>query len=289
VKGPAFACSEPFGFSGTPDRKITASLVESTEITSIANHDTNQLLATVTPIDASEESKSLSEGYLSGTAFLGQGSDFLLNQGASAMQDALLANAERAEYDTKSDYVGTHLGIGKAWAFNERDGIDAYVKGIWTRQSKDDTTVSTGDPLEFDRIDSKRLRIGTRYTHALDAHIEAYAGLACNREYDGEAKATTRGYRIDAPNLKGHTGIAEVGLRATPSKPEGAAWISLKKRCLSKDHKQVLTRNSTQHNPGYNRITSDGNGHKKGRKPCYYWGSRPCSDCFGRRDSNYSL
>jgi hypothetical protein len=54
----------------------------------------------------------------------------------------------------------------------------------------------------------------------LNGGIQAYTGLAYDREYDGEARATTRAttkaYRIDAPNLKGNTGIGEIGLKATP-------------------------------------------------------------------------
>jgi outer membrane autotransporter protein len=81
---------------------------------------------------------------------------------------------------------------------------------------KDGTTLSTGERLEFDEIDSKRLQLGVRYEHTLDSGIQAYAGLAYDREYDGEAKVTTKGYRIDAPDLKGNTGIGEIGLKATP-------------------------------------------------------------------------
>ncbi|MDR1368392.1 MAG: hypothetical protein LBJ76_06710, partial [Candidatus Accumulibacter sp.] len=41
--------------------------------------------------------------------------------------------------------------------------------------------------------------------------------LAYDHEYGGEAKATTQGYRIDAPKLKGGSGLVEIGLTAKPS------------------------------------------------------------------------
>ncbi|MDR1163730.1 MAG: autotransporter domain-containing protein, partial [Candidatus Accumulibacter sp.] len=84
-------------------------------------------------------------------------------------------------------------------------------------QASDKARLSTGDPLKFDAIDSKRLRVGTRFTHAMSGNVKAYAGIAVEREFGGEAKATTNGYRIDAPTLKGNTGIAEVGITATPT------------------------------------------------------------------------
>jgi outer membrane autotransporter protein len=123
---------------------------------------------------------------------------------------------KRAEYDTKNGYVGAHVGIGKTWTLTERDTFDVYTRGLWTRQGKDGTTLSTGERLEFDKIDSKRLQLGIRYEHTLNSGIQAYTGFAYDREYNGEAKVTTNGTRIDAPNLKGNTGIGEIGLKATP-------------------------------------------------------------------------
>jgi outer membrane autotransporter protein len=91
------------------------------------------------------------------------------------------------------------------------------VKGIWTRQGGEKARLSTGETLEFDRIESRRARIGVRLTHAFKPTVKAYAGLAADREFGGEAKATTQGYRIAASKLKGTTGIAELGITATPS------------------------------------------------------------------------
>jgi hypothetical protein len=46
-------------------------------------------------------------------------------------------------------------------------------------------------------------------------------GLAWERELDGKARARIEGYKIDAPTLRGETGIAELSLILTPlpSKP----------------------------------------------------------------------
>jgi hypothetical protein len=80
---------------------------------------------------------------------------------------------KRGEYDTKNGYVGAHVGIGKTWTLTERDTFDVYTRGVWTRQGKDGTTLSTGERLEFDEIDSKRLQLGVRYEHTLNSGIQA--------------------------------------------------------------------------------------------------------------------
>ncbi|MDR1276583.1 MAG: autotransporter domain-containing protein, partial [Candidatus Accumulibacter sp.] len=294
----------------------------------------NDLMATVASVGASQQSKSLSEGYLSGTSFLAQGADFLLGKGLAAARTAVAggnqnspevfaalgygkvhnqtgssvavkgynlvtglafgkrldsgeltgafffeygngdynaynsvsggkvkgrgdtgykgigllthyrlanglmfeasartgrvdtdyrsddlrdANGTRARYDAKSGYTSAHLGIGKKWTLNTQNDLETYVKGIWTRQASDKVRLSTGDRVEFDAIDSKRLRIGARLTHTLSSSVKAYAGVAFDREFDGEAKATTSGQKIDAPKLKGNTGIGEIGITATPT------------------------------------------------------------------------
>ncbi|MDR1275586.1 MAG: autotransporter domain-containing protein, partial [Candidatus Accumulibacter sp.] len=127
------------------------------------------------------------------------------------------ANGTRARYDAKSGYTSAHVGVGKDWTLNTQNKLETYLKGIWTRQASDKVRLSTGDRVEFDAIDSKRLRIGARLTHAVSSSVKAYAGLAFDREFDGEARATTNGHQIDAPKLKGNTGIGEIGITSTPS------------------------------------------------------------------------
>ena len=43
-------------------------------------------------------------------------------------------------------------------------------------------------------------------------------GAAYEHEFDGRARATSYGYSLDAPSLKGGTGIGELGLTLKPSK-----------------------------------------------------------------------
>lgn len=51
----------------------------------------------------------------------------------------------------------------------------------------------------------------------MNEYIRPYIGAAWEHEFDARARVTTNGYDIDAPDLKGDTGIGEIGLSLTPS------------------------------------------------------------------------
>jgi len=128
-------------------------------------------------------------------------------------------SAQSAQYDTRSMYYGLHLGTGYVWNISDKATFDLYGKYLYSRRGSDDVTLSTGDPIHFDAIKSQRVRIGGRYTRTT-GKAKAYAGLAWEREFGAEAKATAYDLAIDAPELKGNTGIAELGVTLQHSK----AW-----------------------------------------------------------------
>ena len=51
--------------------------------------------------------------------------------------------------------------------------------------------------------------------------LSPYLGAAYEYEFDGTARATTGGYAIDAPTLRGGTGIGEAGLMWKPASHRG--------------------------------------------------------------------
>jgi outer membrane autotransporter protein len=138
--------------------------------------------------------------------------------GSAGLRDA---RGRKAKYDAESAYASLHAGLGHIWPIDETAAVDLYGKYFWTRQQGDSVRLSTGDPVRFSAIDSHRARLGARYTRALDKTLDAYAGLAWEHEFDGKARARTNGYRLDAPELEGGTGIVELGLtlKPTPSRP----------------------------------------------------------------------
>lgn len=126
------------------------------------------------------------------------------------------AAGHSAEYDSSSMYYGLHLGTGYLWKVATDASLDLYGKYFWTRQEGDSITLSTGDPIDFEKADSSRLRLGSRFSHRVKDSITIYAGAAYEHEFDGEARASTNGYEIKAPSMRGNTGIGELGFVYTP-------------------------------------------------------------------------
>ena len=117
-----------------------------------------------------------------------------------------------AKYKTDGGYYGLHLGAGYIWKLSEAARLDVHGKYLWSRQDGDSVTLSTSAPVKFDDVDSHRLRIGARLDWKANEQVRPYVGLAYEHEFDGEAKATAYGHAIEAPDLKGGTGIGELGL-----------------------------------------------------------------------------
>ena len=122
-----------------------------------------------------------------------------------------------AGYESSSNYYSFHLGTGYVWNFTDKASFDIYGKYFWTRLQGDSVTLSTGEQVNFKDTNSSRLRGGGRLTYAINEHVSPYIGAAYEREFDGKARATTNGFDIPAPSLRGNTGIGEFGLTLKPS------------------------------------------------------------------------
>ena len=130
-------------------------------------------------------------------------------------EDLTDAAGNSVDYDTDAPYQSFHAGLGYIFNLTETDHIDLYGKYFWSHLGGSDVKV-LGDPIEFDDVNSSRLRFGGRYSHDFntdkDYSISPYIGVAYEHEFDGKARATTYGNDIKAPSLKGDTGIGEIGV-----------------------------------------------------------------------------
>ncbi|MDL2271614.1 autotransporter domain-containing protein [Desulfovibrio sp. OttesenSCG-928-I05] len=129
--------------------------------------------------------------------------------------DLMDGTGRKAAYDSDSLYFGAHAGLGYIWNITEAASLDLYTKYFWTRQTDDTVTLSTDDRVKFKDADSRRWRGGARFgydfTTSQGSTITPYIGAAYEHEFDGKAKATTSGYNLATPDLKGGTGIGEAG------------------------------------------------------------------------------
>lgn len=128
-----------------------------------------------------------------------------------------LASGEYARYSVWTRYNSAHIGMGYELPLNEIQTLDLSAKYLETRMGGKHTIVA-GDPIHFKPVDSKRLRLNGELVHRYDPSVTLKVGLGYEHEYDGKAKATTYDqYRIDAPDVKGGTGILSLGAQVKPS------------------------------------------------------------------------
>lgn len=130
------------------------------------------------------------------------------------------AQVQNARYDTRSAYLGAHLGAGRTWALDERDSLDTYAQLLWTRQGKDSVTLSQGQRFAVDAIDSRRLKIGTRLNHVFSDKATGFAGLAYDHEFSGKVRSTVNGQKISVSGIEGGSVVIEAGLTGRPTKSQ---------------------------------------------------------------------
>ena len=134
-----------------------------------------------------------------------------MDYGSSDLRDAF---GNSAAYDSGAAYYGAHFGLGYEWKLSEASTLDFYTKYFWTHQGGDDVSV-VGDPIRFDSADSHRVRLGARYAHEVKTSsllLTPYVGAAYEYEFNGKAAGTTYGFAMDEPELKGGTGMGELGV-----------------------------------------------------------------------------
>jgi hypothetical protein len=125
-------------------------------------------------------------------------------------------------YDSSATYWAAHLGAGKLFDIGHDNTLDVYGKYFYSHTGSDSTTIHIGaasEGVDFSAVNSHRLRIGTRLTHALNAKNKIYGGLAWQYEFNGDARAV---YSVSgeapSPSVKGSSGMIELGWQVKPGK-----------------------------------------------------------------------
>ena len=121
-------------------------------------------------------------------------------------------------YNTESSYWGAHLGIGRVIPVSKTDDIDVSFRYLYSHSGADHVQLSTGEDYAFDAVNSHRLRTGFRWTRTFDEKNALYAGMAYQYEFNGDARASYKGFALASPSLKGSSGMLELGYRVHPSK-----------------------------------------------------------------------
>lgn len=134
-------------------------------------------------------------------------------------------------YDTGSNYLGAHLGLGKTFGLAGNNELDASIRYFYSRTGADTARVSTGEEYRFSAVNSHRLRIGARLTHTFHEGSKGYLGAYYEREFDGDARASVAGYSTATPSLKSNRGILEVGWLHQPKNSNLTLNLGLTASC----------------------------------------------------------
>lgn len=138
--------------------------------------------------------------------------------------DFLTASGNDATFHSSAPYYGAHAGLGCIWNITEASSLDVYSKYLWTRQESDSVTIE-GDRITFDKVDSQRWRTGARFSHVFEADsgpvFTPYIGAAYEHEFDGRSGAGGVGITFAAHDVRGDTGMGELGLSLAPSATSG--------------------------------------------------------------------
>jgi len=135
--------------------------------------------------------------------------------------DSIVANSH-ISYDSSATYFAAHLGAGMLRDIGHDNTLDYYGKYFYSHTGGDSTTIYRNgedfDRVDFDGVNSNRIRLGARVTHALNERNKIYGGLAYQYEFSGEARATYRQGSAPSPSMKGSSGLIELGWQVKPGK-----------------------------------------------------------------------
>lgn len=128
-----------------------------------------------------------------------------------------IATGERAKYSINSPYISAHVGTGYIFSLDKANTLDFSTKYLWTHLASKNVIIAS-DPIHFDAIESRRVRFQSDFTHQYSENIAFNVGLGYEYEFGSKANGTTYdNFKIEAPSIKGATGVATIGLVAKPN------------------------------------------------------------------------
>ena len=131
--------------------------------------------------------------------------------------DGWRVNGSDVDYSSQSPYMAAHGGIGWMKSLTDNVDLDIYAKYLWSHVSEDDTGIS-GSRVNFDAMDSSRLRGGARLSFKGCDTFSWYLGVAYERQFNGRSASDVYGHDTPSASLKGDTAMVEAGLQLKPSK-----------------------------------------------------------------------
>ena len=124
-------------------------------------------------------------------------------------------NGVKASYDTDSLYYAAHATAGYRWNVTDKFDLDLSATYLWNYLESQEVKIAA-DKFDFDSVQSHRMRLAAEVGYTGDKGFRPYAGVAWEREFDGEAGGSVAGYRIEKADLGGNSGLAWAGVTFEP-------------------------------------------------------------------------
>ncbi|MDR1037596.1 MAG: autotransporter outer membrane beta-barrel domain-containing protein, partial [Deltaproteobacteria bacterium] len=119
-------------------------------------------------------------------------------------------------YSLSSGYLGATLGLGYTFKVSESSALDLVVRGYWTRIDGSSVVVGPDHTVDFGTSDAFHVRGGARYSFDAGPRARFYLGAYYDREFSRGVDARSAGVDMVQEELKGSTGIFEVGAITRP-------------------------------------------------------------------------
>ncbi|MBR4903750.1 MAG: autotransporter outer membrane beta-barrel domain-containing protein [Selenomonadaceae bacterium] len=121
-------------------------------------------------------------------------------------------------FDDSTPAFAGHVRVGQLKRLNKNNLMHVY--GIYSHShiNSMNTTISTGENYNFDSVDNGTFKLGYRLTTRTSPISNIYTGLAFQYQFNGATAATYRGYTTPKAEIKGATGILELGWQIRPQK-----------------------------------------------------------------------
>lgn len=117
-------------------------------------------------------------------------------------------------YETDASYWGFHVGVGKVIDLTGGHSLDVYGKYFFNHRGS--VSFDAGGHYDLDGVNSKVMRLGTRYTVKKDKW-SFYGGVAVEHEFGGEAAGRAEGLAIRGADVSGTSFRGELGATVKPS------------------------------------------------------------------------
>lgn len=121
-------------------------------------------------------------------------------------------------FDDSTPAFAGHIRVGKLKRLDKNNLLHVYGVYSHSHVNSMSTKISTGEKYNFDSVDNGTFVLGYRLTTRTSKISQIYTGLVFQYQFNGSTNATYRGYTTPKAEVKGATGILELGWQIRPQK-----------------------------------------------------------------------